>query len=443
MMKFITPILFATLFAGASATLEYSYECKDADLGDLDSYMIEKVGLGLQGQEEKEILWPFGKVTFVDQTGDEQTVVDNPDKLVAKIFLEFHEDKLKLSDSGETNDDGDPVLILEGGFEEVYVNVPEADEDCGVNGDIIDEAFFESKNIRIVDSDYAAANPPSDLSTCFPSTKQGQVGRIHIGIKDPLADDSPIKKKDGTIDFCYRVGYTVGEGVVSFRDTKVRGTVTAEGFFGVFENPVNIIGPDATDLETDIETKIQVEVALCNLQNEWTDNAQSKNYQIGQNYRLCVKSSDEKYEVEKFKDVACGSRQLVSDGEAADSLSEVFDGDAITLDSIAVKSVITATIIEEGTKDGGSIVCKGTVTLKKKDETDSVGRNLQAIASGLDLSGFEADNELVATPYDVKLNLVTPKVNLNNLIESSAPLPSSITATTAVAVIGFVVALFL
>jgi len=260
-----------------------------------------------------------------------------------------------------------------------------------------------------------------------------------------VAETNPIYQ-DGKIDFCYRVGYTVGTGadkeVVSFRDTKVRGTVTAEGFFGAFDKQVQIIGPDATDLKTTVETKIQVEVALCNLQNEWTDNAQSKNYQIGQNYRLCVKSSDEKYEVEKFKDVACGSRQLVSDGEAADSLSEVFDGDDITLNSIAVKSVITATIIEEGTKDGGSIICQGTVTLKKKGETVIPLRNLQEIASGLDLSGFEADNELVATPFDVKLNLVTPKVNLNNLVESSAPLPSSITTTTAVAVIVFVVALF-
>merc|ERR1719491_37555 len=385
--------------------------------------------------------FPFGKVIFANKDGEEETVVDDPDKLVANIFLEFHESKLE--ESGETNINGVPFLSLAGGFQEVYVNVPEDDEDCGAKGTLIGDSLFNSEKLRIFDYDYAAENPPIDSSTCFPSTKQGQVARINVVIKDPLADDSPIKKEDGTIDFCYRVGYTVGGGVVSFRDTKVRGTVTAEGFFGAFNNPVNIIGPDATELETDIETKIQVEVALCNLQNEWTDNAQSKKYQIGQNYRLCVKSSDEKYEVEKFKDVECGSRQLVSDGEAADSLSEVFDGDDITLNSIAVKSVITATIIEEGTKDGGSIVCQGTVTLKKKDETDSVGRNLQAIASGLDLSGFEADNELVATPFDVKLNLVTPKVNLNNLIESSAPLPSSITATTAVAVIGFVVALFL
>merc|ERR1712161_117947 len=137
--------------------------------------------------------------------------------------------------------------------------------------------------------------------------------------------------------------------------------------------------------------------------------------------------------------VSCGSRQLVVNSAVTDDLSVLFPKDGVlVLETIAVRSVITAAIITEG-KTAGEITCTGTVTLKKKDTTtdDSTGdaRNLQ-ISSGSETD----DDESVATPFDLKLNLVTPNVNLN--IESSAPLPSSITATT-VALVGFVVALFL
>merc|ERR1712161_60966 len=148
-------------------------------------------------------------------------------------------------------------------------------------------------------------------------------------------------------------------------------------------------------------------------------------------------SSNEKYEVTEFKDVSCGTRQLVSEGGAFDELSTIYlvdkDGNVVN-DSIAVKSVITATIITEGTKDG-SILCQGEVTLKKLDGTTVVSlRNLQEVSSGSEAD----DDELLETSFDLKLNLATPNVNLNNSIESSASLPSSITTTTAVAVIGFV-----
>ena len=70
-----------------------------------------------------------------------------------------------------------------------------------------------------------------------------------------------------------------------------------------------------------------------------------------------------------------------------------------------------------------------------KYETTGGARNLQGISSG-----SKTDDEPLATPFDLKLNLVTSNVNL--IIESSASLPSSITATAA-ALVGFVVALFL
>jgi len=438
-MKCIAPILFTTLFVGASAAPDNSYDCKDEDLGDMDAYMIKKVGKTLIDREDEP--FPFGKVFFADEAGAE-TVDGDPFKLVAQIYVEFNKDKLK--DSGELNVNGDchPLLELVGGFQEVYINVPETDEDCRANGIPVAKPFFKSENLKIRDYSYAEFNFPIDESTCFPSTKQGRVTRINVNIKGPLKADSPILTKERTIDFCYRVGYTIGTGadkeVVSFKDTKVRGQVDLQGFFGNFDTPVQIIDPVATEIDTTVSTKVEVEVSLCNNKNEYTENAQKKQYQIGQNFRLCVKSSNEKYEVEKFKDVSCGTRQLVSGGAAVDGLSEIFlldnNGALINL-SIAVKSVITATIITEGIYDG-NILCQGSVTLKKKDGTADE-RNLQEISSG-----SEADDESLEIPFDLKLNLVTPNVNLNKYIESSAPLPSSIT-TTAVAVIGFVAALFL
>merc|ERR1712238_645780 len=139
-----------------------------------------------------------------------------------------------------------------------------------------------------------------------------------------------------------------------------------------------------------------------------------------------------------FTDVSCGSRQLDVNSAPTDDLSVLFPKDGVLVsETIAVRSVITAAIITEG-KTAGEITCTGTVTLMKKETTtdDSTGdaRNLQIS------SGSEPDDESVATPFDLKLNLVTPNVNLN--IESSASLSSSITAT-AVALVGFVVALFL
>merc|ERR1719148_310277 len=99
MMKFITPILFATLFGGASATPdvlpvppaalgESPYECTAGDLGSLDPYMIETVGK--KSIDPDVDPFPFGKVIFANKDGEEETVVDDPDKLVANIFLEFH-----------------------------------------------------------------------------------------------------------------------------------------------------------------------------------------------------------------------------------------------------------------------------------------------------------------------------------------------------------------
>eukprot|EP00751_Fragilariopsis_kerguelensis_P036826 CAMPEP_0170934680 /NCGR_PEP_ID=MMETSP0735-20130129/18529_1 /TAXON_ID=186038 /ORGANISM="Fragilariopsis kerguelensis, Strain L26-C5" /LENGTH=448 /DNA_ID=CAMNT_0011338009 /DNA_START=100 /DNA_END=1446 /DNA_ORIENTATION=+ len=448
MMKFITPTLFATLFVVGASEDPVSpvaptfsptvkprsepYECQDEDLGNMDEFMIGKVG---KTSDDKS--FPFGKVFFTDEAGKE-TEDGNPHKLVASIYLEFDEDKL------EEDEEGNSLLNLVGGFQQVYVNVPGEDKDCGARGIPLDKSDWHHGVIRIREYNYAKFYTPIDTSTCFPSTKQGQVARVNVVIKDPLKEGHPIVTENNIIDFCYRVGYTIGEGdtktLVSFTDTKVHGVVTVEGIFGTFDQAVEIVGPDATEIDTSVRTEVDVEVFLCNNKNVGTDNVKDRQYQIGQNFRLCVKSSNDKYEVTEFKDVSCGTRQLVSEGVAFDELSNIYllneKGDLVE-DSIAVKSVITATIITEGTRDG-SILCQGEVTLKKIDGT-IVERNLQEVSSGSEAD----DDELLQTPFDLTLNLATPNVNLNNSIESSASLPSSITTTTAVAVIGFVVALFL
>jgi len=244
MMKFITPILFATLFIVASAELDDPYECQDEDRGFLDAYMIEKVGRTLIDPEDKPVIQPFpyGEVFFVDKAGVE--AVDGvPAKLVANIYVEFHKDK--LTEKGDKDTAGNQLLELVGGFQEVYVNVPDDDKDCRANGIHIAKARINSETLKIRDYNYAKFHTPIDESTCFPSTKQGRVTRINIALKDPMT--SPILNEEGNIDFCYRVGYSIGEkvegvesNVVSFKDTKIRGKISVEGILGNFDQSVQI-----------------------------------------------------------------------------------------------------------------------------------------------------------------------------------------------------------
>jgi len=423
-MKFITPILFATLFVGASAD---PFDCTDNVLGNMDLHMIEKAGKTLPDPLDKS--FPFGKVFFVDEDGKKTDATD-PAKLVTHIYVEFN--TLKL---GEAIDERDLTLI--GGYQDVYVGVPKGSEDCGATGTIVDTSSFNPANtfVKISDIDYASRHPPTDASTCFPSTIQGRVTRIAVVIKDPLKAGSPIlttnPEGDRTIEFCYRVGFKQDNGdVVSYKDTKVLGAVSLEGVFGSFDTPVKIMEPDATELDTTVASKVDVTVGLCNKKNEVTNSARDKQYQIGQNFRLCVESAEEDYEVEAFTEVSCGSRQLVVDSAVTDDLSEIFEHPNAAGTRFALRSVITAVIITEG-KSSGEIPCQGIVAMKKKD-TNQGARNLQIS------SGSETDDEPVATLFDLKLNLVTPNAN----IESSASFPSSI-FPTAVALVGFVVALFL
>jgi len=472
MMKFITPILFATLFVGASADTAVAGGavaggavaggavaggavagggvigggvsggaplqkplCTPDDPGDMDSFMIKKVGKTLPDPLDKS--FPFSKAFFIDDKGDKTDSTD-PDRLVTHVYVEFHEDKLIDADAAA----GETHMGLIGGFQNVYVGVLEEDEDCAATGTIVETSWYNPITLKINDYDYASLHPPTDASTCFPSTTQGRVTKIAFAVKGPLKEGSPFLQTnpagERTIEFCYRIGFKQTNGdVVSYKDTKVSGAVSVEGVFGSFDTPVKIEEPDATKIDTTVASKVEVTVALCNKLNEMTNGAKNKQYQIGQNFRLCVESADAEYEVESFTEVSCGSRQLVVESAVTDDLSVIFDHPNAAGTRFALRSVITAAIITEG-KTAGEITCTGTVTLMKKDTTtdDSTGdaRNLQIS------SGSEPDDESVATPFDLKLNLVTPNVNLN--IESSASLPSSITAT-AVALVGFVVALFL
>jgi len=96
---------------------------------------------------------------------------------------------------------------------------------------------------------------------------------------------------------------------------------------------------------------------------------------------------------------------------------------------MAMKSVLTSGLVAQGIKSGsGMVLCRGEVSLKNVAGRRSRGRNLQEEAS--------VEGESLTTPFEMNINLDTPATNDNNNIESSAPLPSSITTTT-VAVIGF------
>merc|ERR1712238_631317 len=195
----------------------------------------------------------------------------------------------------------------------------------------------------------------------------------------------------------------MGGDVVSYKDTKVSGAVSVEGVFGSFDTPVKVEEPDATKIDTTVASKVEVTVALCNKLNEMTNGAKNKQYQIGQNFRLCVESADAEYEVESFTEVSCGSLQLVVESAVTDDLSVIFDHPNAAGTRFALRSVITATIITEGTSSG-KILCTGTVTLKKKDDTTSgpgpagsSGRHLQGISSGA--AETEDEESVVATPF--------------------------------------------
>merc|ERR1712161_77340 len=154
--------------------------------------------------------------------------------------------------------------------------------------------------------------------------------------------------------------------------------------------------PDATKIDTTVASEVEVTVALCNKNNVMSPATRDRQYQIGQNFRLCVESANSEYEVESFMEVSCGSRQLVVESVVTDDLSVIFDHPNAAGTRFALRSVITATIITEGTSNGGEILCTGTVTLKKDDTTGgpgpagSEGRNLQqGISSGSDTNEDE------------------------------------------------------
>merc|ERR1712238_160619 len=196
----------------------------------------------------------------------------DPDRLVTHVYVEFHEDKLIDADATA----GEIHMGLIGGFQNVYVGVLEEDEDCAATGTIVDTSWYNPVTLKINDYDYASLHPPTDASTCFPSTTQGRVTKIAFAVKGPLKAGSPFLQTnpagDRTIEFCYRIGFKQTNGdVVSYKDTKVSGAVSVEGVFGSFDTPV----------------KIEVTVALCNKLNEMTNGAKNKQYQIGQNFRLC------------------------------------------------------------------------------------------------------------------------------------------------------------
>ena len=114
-------------------------------------------------------------------------------------------------------------------------------------------------------------------------------------------------------------------------------------------------------------------------------------------------------------------------------------------ESIAVRSVLTAALVTEGTSTG-TIACQGSVTLKKITAAPVERRNLQGVSPSSEavvVGGGDDDDESVETPFKMNIYFDTPKKNIN----SSVPLTSSITTVVSVfgfgSVLSFIVSLFL
>ena len=393
---------------------------------ELDEYMIEKVGI--KGPKNK---WPFGQLSMMD------AVEGSDAKLQTDIYVELVESRLTEVDSLL----GD--LAMEDGFLTIYYDVLADSNDC-TTGQVLDPALYNLVS-GISEFNYNEAYPVFTANKkkeekCYPKFSNGKVVTIRTEISYL---NSPIIDGNGDISFCVRVGYRKNinaseeKELIAFQDTKILGTIDATGVFGTFDTPLDIVGPDSTVIDTTIDKKVDVAVSLCNIKNEsW-----EKKYQLGQNFRLCVTSSDEDYEVETFTEVSCGTddnlRQFVVGGVLVDPLSKLFlaENGELENDSIAIRSVLTAAFVREG-EATGTIPCQGSVTLKKSMTSVPEERNLQAVSSAGSEVAAGGDVKLLETPFEMKIPFATPN-NLNNKdVESSAPLPSSTTA--AVAIISFV-----
>jgi len=351
------------------------------------------------------------------------------DSLNGKIYLEFNTKQLTF----EEQDAVAGKMDLLDGFNEIYTDFGEGD--CS-DGTVLDKGLFRTK-IQSFNYNAQKNYPAKKQNECFPQGNEGKVVELRFKIKDYTDVQKTTVVDVDTIEFCVRVGYVKeinnedDDVVISYIDTKITGTIDVTGGFNTFTQNVDVEKTDATEFDTEVQKSVPIVTSVCkkNYENVNVD----RTYVNGQNFRICVVSEDiTAYEVVDFKSLSCGDgefeRNLYDESKLNNGITN-FSGIDEKTKKMAMKSVLTSGLVAQGIKSGsGMVLCRGEVSLKNVAGRRSRGRNLQEEAS--------VEGESLTTPFEMNINLDTPATNDNNNIESSAPLPSSITTTT-VAVIGF------
>jgi len=248
-------------------------------------------------------------------------------------------------------------------------------------------------------------------------------------------------KGEERVEFCVRVGYekeiNKEETVISYIDTKIKGTLELKGGFNTFTQDIAVEKVASTKFNTAIQKEVKINHFMCKKNKSAVD--EGKKFINGQNFRICVESDEEAYEVVAFTAITCGTgdgieRNLLKEAKSNNGITSIDNKDIDELGIMAIKSVVTSSLVKEAIKGKGYIECDGAVSLKKK-KTKSVATTAPGTAVGnlRNLQEASVEEESLTTPFSMKIDLDILANDIN--IESSAPFPTSM--TTSVAVIGF------
>ena len=300
---------------------------------------------------------------------------------------------------------------------------------------------------------------------CYPHTSNGAVVKVDFTI-DELADVSTPGDNGHTLKFCIRMGYKQTEidmkkTWINYLDTQIAGTVNTEGIFSTFDQDIVVTKNKVNDFTTAVTKQIKVKAFLCN--NQYDNVDESKQYQVGQYARICVRVHAEgsDYYVAGFETVSCGIRDnlrvLITGGNIKNNdLTQVLAAkNTIQFNNmIAMKTVLLASWLGD---EEDEVTCTGKVELKQCDnertkcasmptrrvqEEKEIRSEEKELRTLEDTADAAATAELYESPFEMKIYMDTPNNNnKNNIFDSSVPqLPSSApppTTGTTVVFLGF------
>jgi len=307
---------------------------------------------------------------------------------------------------------------------------------CGkgkLDTDLYDQVY-KTKN-------YNEDFPAKKQDQCYPVGRKGEVIDFDFKIKDIA---TVTVEDEDRVEFCVRVGYekeiNKEKTIISYIDTKITGTLELKGGFNTFTQDIGVEKVASTKFNTAVQKEVKTKQFLCRRNKGEIE--QGTKFINGQNFRICVKSDEDAYEVVAFTSITCGvgdgiERNLYKEAKSDKgftSIDDKDDGSGI----IIIKSVVTSSLVKEAIKGSGSIECVGAVSLKKV-KTKSVATTAPGAPTvpptlARNLQEASVEEESLTTPFSMKIDLDIP-YDIN--IESSAPFASSMTTTTSVAVIGF------